>query len=299
MFLCSIRFRMAAAVFGSLLIVGLLFSACKSTPVPPKEELLPSLAFMGVEAEEPGHLTLLFTLTVKNPFPSAGLVKVESWRTEINGQKVNSGFSLDGAESFPITAAEAGAWGTASLPVKLNMDMAALAAQGCVPADDYTVNLITGLAFSFDSAAPVKTEVSGLAAFPGVQAPAFSINAIAILKAELINTRFRVTIKIDNPNPFPVELSAFSYELYGNGRLWADGTEKNIIRLPAKSSVEGNLFLLMNFINMKRDLLDQIIRLEDVNYRFSGEARVSTGVDYLPAFVTGFDLSGYSEVLEN
>ena len=55
----------------------------------------------------------------------------------------------------------------------------------------------------------------------------------------------------------------------------------------------------MNFINMKRDLLDQVINLEDVNYRFTGEAKVITGVEYLPGFSTGFDLSGYSEVLEN
>ena len=277
---------------------GLFFSTCKSAPVPPAEELLPSLAFTGVEAEDPDHLTLLFTLTIKNPLPSAGRARIESWRTEINGKKAPSGFNLTYPEymAFPPAAASPG---SVSFPLRLDMDVAALAAQGLAPADDYRINLITKLSFSFDSIPPVNVEVSGLAVFPGVRAPVFTITAIAILKAELINTRFRVTMKIENPNPFPVELSAFSYELYGNGRLWADGTEKNIIQVPGKSSVQGNLFLIMNFINMKRDLLDQIIMLQDVNYRFSGEVRVSAGVEYLPAFVTGFDLSGYSEVLEN
>jgi hypothetical protein len=54
----------------------------------------------------------------------------------------------------------------------------------------------------------------------------------------------------------------------------------------------------MNFINMERSLLNQIINLVDVNYRFTGKTQVSTGIDYLPNFSTGFDLSGYSKVLE-
>jgi LEA14-like dessication related protein len=95
-----------------------------------------------------------------------------------------------------------------------------------------------------------------------------------------------------------VTLSSFNYELYGNGLLWADGTEINVLQIPEKSSAGTDLFLMMNFINMRRDLLDQIIRLQNVNYRFTGNARVSTGVDYLPVFNTVFDLSGYSPVLD-
>lgn len=145
---------------------------------------------------------------------------------------------------------------------------------------------------------PVVEEIAVEEPDPEIQPPVFKITSIAILKAELINTRFRVGLRIENPNPFPVELSAFSYALYGNGLLWADGTEKNVLSVAAESSLEGNLFLLMNFINMKRDLLDQIIALEDVYYRFKGEARVGTSADGFPMIKSSFDLSGYSQVLE-
>ena len=297
-------FRSAPRCAFALFFTVILFSACKNTPVPQAlpeipPELSPTLVFEGIEAEGPEHLTLFFTLGIENPLPFAGRAKVGSWRVEINGRPAHSGFSLSGAEdSFPIEA-EA----SSLFSLVLNMDVAALAAEGLAPSDDYDVNLILELDFSAGTAGSADSfpslQVSGLAAFPGVRAPGFSITALAILKAELINTRFRVTMRIDNPNPFPVDLSAFGYELYGNGRSWADGTERNLIKIPAKSSVQGNLFLAMNFINMKRDLLEQIIRLQDVNYRFAGEVQVSTGVEYLPRFVTGFDLSGYSQVLEN
>jgi LEA14-like dessication related protein len=160
------------------------------------------------------------------------------------------------------------------------------------------MNLIMELGFRRDTAPPVSIEVSGLAVFPGVRAPEFTITSIAILKAELVNTRFRVGLKIENPNPYPVDLSAFSYVLYGNGLRWADGTERDIIKVAGKSALTGNLYLIMNFIEMPRELLDQIIRLEDVNYRFTGEAVVITGLDYLPQFKSGFDMSGYSVVLD-
>jgi len=231
---------------------------------------------------------------------------MESWQVLLNGQSAPSGFTLENVNPQSPLADPLSVGETASLPLKLDMDISTLAALGLAPVDDYSLNLIIDLEFSQGSEAaqgsvaaqtPLRIQVSALAEFPGVQEPVFTITAIAILRAELVNTRFRVGLRIDNPNPFPVELSAFSYALYGNGRLWADGIERNIIEVPAKSSVSGNLFLIMNFIDMSRALLDQIINLVSVNYRFAGEAQVGTGIDYLPSFRTEFNLSGYSEVL--
>ena len=298
-----------------LLILCLTISACKTKPEPVlpalKPELAvpaPSLVFENIEADDPIHLNLTYILNMYNSFPVEGRVKLESWRVELNDKKADGGFNLANIEdlNFSVRAAVTDGESTSvSIPVRLNMDVAQLRGQGLAPADDYKVNLILVLNLSPDAGAiqesvpSVTLEVSGLAEFPGVQPPVFNITAIAILKAELVNTRFRVGLKIDNPNPFPVELSAFGYELYGNGRLWADGIEKNILKVNAKSSLRGNLFLIMNFTNMKRDILDQIIYLEDVNYRFAGDAMVGTGVEYLPIFKTRFDLSGYSPVFDN
>ena len=128
--------------------------------------------------------------------------------------------------------------------------------------------------------------------------PEFSITEIAILKAELVNTRFRVNMRINNPNHFPLELSAFSYRLYGNDLLWAEGTERNLFVIPAESSIEARLFLLMNFIDMDRNLLDQVINLVDINYRFTGDVQVSAASGGIRDFRTVFDLSGFSRVLE-
>jgi len=290
------RFSLVA-VFCPFLLLGFLFLSCKSKPAPPITEAAgpvpsASLVFNGIEAEGPLNLNLSFKLETNNPDPSVRQVKIESWRVNIEGQNVSFAFNLDYPQDgiFPANS---------STPLRLSMDVAALAEKGFAPKDDYSLSLITELLFQPGSAAAVKFEVSGLAEFPGVQAPVFSISSIAILKAELVNTRFRVGLLIDNPNPFEVELSAFSYQLYGNGMFWAEGQEKNLIRIPGKSSVAGYIFMMMNFIDMDRNLLNQIINLVSVNYRFAGETQVSTGVGYLPVFGTSFNLSGSSIVLEN
>ena len=127
--------------------------------------------------------------------------------------------------------------------------------------------------------------------------PEFSISSIAILQAELINTRFKVRLRVDNPNGFPVELSTFNYELYGAGRYWAEGREAGLLVIPPEGYAEKDLFLLMNFMNMKREVLDQVIALKAVKYRFSGDVTVSAGGEPLPRFTMRFDRSGESPVV--
>jgi LEA14-like dessication related protein len=289
------RFTIFYLVFFGFLLPG-LFSGCKSEPLPhaaaaPRTPSSFALAFRGIQADDPANMKVFFALEAEPPLPSGDSARLAAWRIEIDGQDAGSAFSLDSPQgnNFSFNSA---------VPINLNMDIGALAAKGLAPKDDYNITLITELDYSHASSPPERVEVRSLAAFPGIQPPMFNVTEIAIIKAELINTRFRVALKIDNPNPFPIELSALSYNLYGNGILWADGAEKNVIKIREKSSLEGNIMLLMNFINMNRTLLDQIIRLEDVNYRFTGDVQVSTGVEYLPTFNDGFDISGYSKVLE-
>jgi len=126
--------------------------------------------------------------------------------------------------------------------------------------------------------------------------PLFEIVSIVILQAELINTQFETVLRIDNPNEFPVELSRIKYELHGNGMFWADGTEKGILQIPAKSRQDTKFNFSMNFINMNRKLLDDIIAMRKVQYIFKGEADVRGNYALLPVSTINFNCSGLSEV---
>jgi len=131
-----------------------------------------------------------------------------------------------------------------------------------------------------------------------VQEPTFTITSIKILQADLINTRFKLSLRVDNPNTFPITLSSFRYELYGDGHLWADGAEKNLAVVPAKGFAEANINCEMNFIGMKRRLLDDIVAMRGVRYRVIGSMEMGTDIPSLPDFHINFDYSGNSAVLQ-
>jgi LEA14-like dessication related protein len=126
--------------------------------------------------------------------------------------------------------------------------------------------------------------------------PEFTITSIEVLQADLINTRMKLSLKIDNPNIFPISLSSFKYEMYGDGNFWTGGIVKDLATVPAQSSEETEFNLEMNFINMKRRLLDDIIAMRHVHYRIVGTMEMRAEKHEIPGIHVKFDYSGDSVV---
>jgi len=129
--------------------------------------------------------------------------------------------------------------------------------------------------------------------------PIFEISSIVILQADLVVTEFETILKITNPNVFALDLSSLTYELFGNGFSWAKGAGKNILHVPALSSIETKFIFEMNFINMRRQLLDDVIALRQVRYRFFGKAEVQPVLPSAPPFIINYDCAGLSDVKKN
>ena len=129
-----------------------------------------------------------------------------------------------------------------------------------------------------------------------IMEPVFSIVSIVILQADLVVTEFETVLKVENPNNFEVDLSSLIYELHGNGSFWANGRGNNILLVPALSSSETKFRFKMNFIDMSRRLLDEVIAMRQINYNFKGQAQVQPDIPDYPAFITNFNCTGLSEV---
>ena len=126
--------------------------------------------------------------------------------------------------------------------------------------------------------------------------PVFEIASIYIIQADLVNTQFETVLKVTNPNEFALILSSLKYQLYGNGLFWAEGRGNDILQIPAKSSSETKFRFTMNFINMNRRLLDDVIAMRQVRYCFRGETEIQPDVPSLRPFLMNFDCSGLSDV---
>lgn len=268
--------------------------ACKSppSPLPAAVEESPAsrLDFDHVEGRSVRDVSLFFTLKLSNPRSFPFRITLKDWKAELDGEVPGEGAASLHVEDALVRPGE-----DAEIPVRLDLDLAK-----CPVSDaaSLAARLTIGVAYRFEEGPESSGTVSAGTVVARIREPVFTITSIAILQAELVNTRFRVNLRIDNPNFFPVDLSSFGYELYGEGRFWADGEERDVLHIPARSSGERRLFLLMNFINMKRSLLDEVIAMNMVRYRFRGEARVGTGVEYLPLFDMVFDHSGLSKVFK-
>jgi LEA14-like dessication related protein len=275
-----------------------------ATKVPPPPETLPvpqaaplehpaaRLSFDRIEAVTPDNLSLLFRLDADNPRAEAARLRAAAWKTTVNGVE------REGEGTLTLEGEALAARSSGVCPLRLETSLTPEMFLNAPDQGEGETALTADIVFTYDTGEEARTQVTAAAAFPLVRKPEVRITAIAVKKAELINTRFKVSLKIDNPNSFPVELSSFDYELYNSGRLWADGMREDILAIPPESSAETDLFLVMNFINMSRDLLNQIVSLRDINYRFTGKARVSAGMEYFPQFSIKYDLSGHSEVTE-
>jgi len=134
-----------------------------------------------------------------------------------------------------------------------------------------------------------------------VKEPEFEVVSIIILQADLVVTEFETVLRVKNPNEFDVELSSFTYELFANGNSWGSGAADRILNIPALSSGETSIIFSMNFINMSRRLLDDVIAMRQVNYRFRGTAEVQPDITNrqgvrIRNFMMNYDCSGLSEV---
>ena len=155
--------------------------------------------------------------------------------------------------------------------------------------------LISALFYACNSRPQIAVEEPEPEPVIEVLEPVFEIASIYIIQADLVNTQFETVLKITNPNEFALLLSSLKYQLYGNGSLWAEGLRNDILHIPAKSSSETKFRFSMNFINMNRRLLDDVIAMRQVRYRFKGEAEVQPDIP-LPPFIVNFDNTGLSDV---
>ncbi|GAB1431513.1 hypothetical protein MASR2M29_01380 [Spirochaetota bacterium] len=159
------------------------------------------------------------------------------------------------------------------------------------------VNLEAEISYSANGTLPGKKQLVLPLELLRIIPPALMVKRILIVKDELINTKLRLDLGVENPNAFPLSFDKLEYRLYGEGRYWASGSIADSFLVPAMGTTDASLFLTMNFGDMNRSLLDQIIKLASVAYRLEGMGKIGTGLDFLPEFALPFELSGKTVVI--
>jgi LEA14-like dessication related protein len=281
-----------------LILAIILLAACKTTrqAEPDNSSESPvSLEFERIEAFSIDQYALIYILRTDNLRKQDMAVEIKDWKASLNGIELArdtatlmyEGRTAIGARYMSPSAS------ITEKKLVLNINLKDLGIDGDTILADFDVVLDCDYGDY-----PFPVDIAANTEFPRIREPSLDIISIAIVQADLVNTQFKANVRIDNPNMFAVNLLSLGYDLYGGGTLWSSGKGKCLLEIPARSSANTDLRFSMNFINMKRNLLDDIIAMRQVAYRFSGEAEVETGIEWLPSFQMAFERSGRSEVLK-
>ncbi|MDR2393925.1 MAG: LEA type 2 family protein [Treponema sp.] len=275
-------------------------------PTPQTEHLAPlreadpqiQLVFEHLEATSPEHITLYFVLQVDNSRSSPASLEISQYQLTMNGLPQHEGvvriIDLPGEDHLAV-----GALSSARFPLGLLVDVSTCLGLEEAVFDTYQARFEVDIVCTFVlGEGPSTTQVSAEAVFPRIRAPKLTVTTIAVNQGELINTRVKVGFRIDNPNTFPVELASLAYEFYGDEYFWAAGMDPMVRHIPAQGSIQTQVLMVMNFIDMNRKLLEDVLAAKRVYYRFTGEAAVLTTIAYLPRFSLDFNLAGNSVVMK-
>ena len=282
------RNRALPALAAALVGLALLADCATRKPTAPLPEPAPSAKIEAASAItlDQYRLRLPFILVLRNPRSAALRIESDDYALYVEGAEAGK---LAYRETRTVEAGEASSIAL-EFPVDIR-DLSPTVSGSAGPAEAaWRIQARVGLRTS--DGAFLELAAEGQGSFPIVREPLFRIRSVRIERDLLVTTNLRLALEIENPNAFPIELRSFSYDFFGEGKIWADGGNDEALAVPAKGSVERGLGFTMNFADMDRKLFDLVAKLQVVRYRLSGEARIATGLEYLPAFVTRFDREG-------
>jgi len=292
-------------IFFCLFLSFAIIISCKTKDAP--NEIIPlnnvekdiqkprtNLFLERISAEDVEHISIFFMLDVENFRTERVTVDIQNWNIEINGKELYEGSNL----ALDINHNRVAGSEKSQIPLRLDLNMDKFPISKGEIFSEYKADIEINLNFAFDNGDVTETLIATSAIFPRIQEPEFTITSIAVSRGERLNTntRFRLTLQIDNPNVFPLELTSLSYAFYGNDDFWANGKDEMFIPIPAYGSAETQVYFLIDFIDISKNIQEKLVTLGNVRYRLTGESTVLTNIVYLPRFRMDFDLSGATSV---
>ncbi len=115
------------------------------------------------------------------------------------------------------------------------------------------------------------------------EAPRVSLVNLQLLGAELLEQRYGMTLRVQNPNDFPLRIRGVDFHLEVNGEHFADGVGNQALDIPAfgearmELQVSSNLWRLLQQI---RDMGEG--RRQELSYRVHGRISLSGALGRIP-----------------
>jgi len=131
--------------------------------------------------------------------------------------------------------------------------------------------------------------IAGCASLPGqIEPPSLSIANINLLDVTLLEQKYRIQLRIQNPNSFDLPIDGLAYELEVNDKPFAKGLSNHPVTVPRYGSEMLDVEGVSTFAGLFRQLAElERNRQSNLRYRIKGKLNLSN----VPSPVT-FDNQG-------
>jgi len=116
-----------------------------------------------------------------------------------------------------------------------------------------------------------------------IEAPHVTLNNLQILDITLLEQRYAVTLRVQNPNPIPIPITGMNFQLDINDTELGSGVTNKAVTVPAY----GEVLVEINLVSNLMRVFNQIRELENskdqnLRYRLSGGLSISNRMGKLP-----------------
>ena len=136
--------------------------------------------------------------------------------------------------------------------------------------------------------------VAGLGACTGLrdlEPPEVVLIGIQPLESTLLEQRFRVELRIYNPNNRDLDVDGVDFELDVNGQRLARGAGAETLTLPRLGEARTSVVVSTSFLSVARQLL-VLDQTQPVSYRLKGRLHLGTGLGVTLPFERSGEIGG-------
>ena len=115
---------------------------------------------------------------------------------------------------------------------------------------------------------------------PSLETPQLDLVGIQMLSTDMFAQKFRVRVKVQNPNEIELPVRGLDYKIFLMGDSFAEGMSTNGFVVPAGGEVEFDMVVTTNFVSSFGRLISRVGggKLENLDYEIAGEVLLEKGM---------------------
>jgi LEA14-like dessication related protein len=114
---------------------------------------------------------------------------------------------------------------------------------------------------------------------PELETPQLSLLGIQMLSTDMFAQKFRVRVKVENPNNLELPVRGLDYKIILMGDSFADGESTDRFVVPALGEAEFDMVVTTNFVSSLGRLISRVGggKLENLDYEITGQVLLEKG----------------------